>query len=293
MDRGEYVPDDLVVRMVMDRLDEPDAEKGFILDGFPRTVPQAKALERALERAERPLDRGAEVRDLRRDGRPAALEPVDVPGLQAHLQHGVQAAGRRPGLRRRRRQLERRADDDELTVRRRLAVYQEQTEPLEDFYAERGLLREIDAEAPRGRGHRADDRARWRSVDMIIRKSPESCEKMRRAGRIVAGAIEAVLSAVRPGVTTADLDAVAETYIRDAGALPSFKGYRGTYPATICASIERRDRPRHPLDRRACCAEGELLSLDFGAIWEGFHARLGRDGVRRRRRAVARRRRGW
>src|ERR1700693_5511120 len=55
MDRGEYVPDDLVVEMVMDRLAEPDAEKGFILDGFPRTVPQAQALERALERAGFPL----------------------------------------------------------------------------------------------------------------------------------------------------------------------------------------------------------------------------------------------
>ena len=49
MDRGEYVPDDVVVEMVMDRLAEPDAEKGFILDGFPRTVPQARALERALD----------------------------------------------------------------------------------------------------------------------------------------------------------------------------------------------------------------------------------------------------
>ena len=52
MDRGEYVPDDVVVEMVMDRLDEPDAEKGFILDGFPRTVPQAEALD-ARARASR------------------------------------------------------------------------------------------------------------------------------------------------------------------------------------------------------------------------------------------------
>ena len=55
MDRGEYVPDALVVQMVMERLDEPDAEKGFILDGFPRTGPQAEALERALADADRPL----------------------------------------------------------------------------------------------------------------------------------------------------------------------------------------------------------------------------------------------
>ena len=55
MDRGEYVPDDLVVEMVMQRLDDPDAEKGFILDGFPRTVPQAEALDDALAAAGRPL----------------------------------------------------------------------------------------------------------------------------------------------------------------------------------------------------------------------------------------------
>ena len=56
MDRGEYVPDDLVVRMVEERLQEPDATKGFILDGFPRTVPQARALDAALAEVETPLD---------------------------------------------------------------------------------------------------------------------------------------------------------------------------------------------------------------------------------------------
>src|SRR5687768_11505505 len=55
MDRGEYVPDDVVVSMVMDRLADPDADKGFLLDGFPRTVAQAEALERALDEAEEPL----------------------------------------------------------------------------------------------------------------------------------------------------------------------------------------------------------------------------------------------
>jgi adenylate kinase len=146
MDRGEFVSDDLVVRMVMDRLDEADAQQGFILDGFPRTVPQAMALEAALERAERPLTAvlkfaisdSVAVRRLSNrwtcpvckttynlEFKPPANDKVcDVEGAD----------------------LERRADDDELTVRRRLAVYQEQTEPLEIFYDERGLLHEIDAE---------------------------------------------------------------------------------------------------------------------------------------------------
>jgi adenylate kinase len=147
MDRGEYVSDDLVVQMVMDRLAEPDAGKGFILDGFPRTVPQARALEAALAEAGRPLSAVLEfaisddmaVRRLSNRWtcptckrtynmefkRPANDSVCDVDGTE----------------------LERRADDDELTVRRRLAVYQEQTEPLQAFYAERGLLVAIDAQA--------------------------------------------------------------------------------------------------------------------------------------------------
>src|SRR5688500_15759104 len=94
---------------------------------------------------------------------------------------------------------------------------------------------------------------------------------MRRAGRIVAGTISAVLDSVRPGASTADLDAVAEAYIRDQNAVPSFKGYRGSYPATICASID--DEIVHGIPSKArTLEEGQLLSLDFGAIWEGFHA---------------------
>jgi methionyl aminopeptidase len=106
---------------------------------------------------------------------------------------------------------------------------------------------------------------------VIIRKSPEELDRMRRAGRIVADTISAVLEAVRPGVTTGDLDEVAERSIRDAGATPSFLGYRGTYPATICASID--DEIVHGIPSPArLLEEGQLLSLDFGAMWEGFHA---------------------
>jgi adenylate kinase len=146
MDRGEYVPDDVVVWMVMDRLAEPDADAGFILDGFPRTVTQAQALERALEQDGRPLTAvlkfsiGGEVAVRRLLGR--ATCPTC--GRTYHLefkppaQEGIcDACGGR---------LERRADDDELTIRRRIAVYREQASPLELFYLERDLLYQIDAE---------------------------------------------------------------------------------------------------------------------------------------------------
>lgn len=105
---------------------------------------------------------------------------------------------------------------------------------------------------------------------MIIYKSPDEIDKMRAAGRIVAGTMERVLAAVAPGRTTADLDAVAESYIRECGATPSFLGYRG-FPASICASLN--DEVVHGIpSRKRTLKPGDLLSLDFGAIWEGFHA---------------------
>jgi methionyl aminopeptidase len=105
---------------------------------------------------------------------------------------------------------------------------------------------------------------------VIIRKSPEELDKMRKAGRIVAGTIETVVAAVQPGRSTLDLDRLAERYIRDQGAIPSFKGYRGTYPASICASIDEEIVHGIPSGTRKL-TEGMVLSLDFGAIWEGFH----------------------
>jgi methionyl aminopeptidase len=105
---------------------------------------------------------------------------------------------------------------------------------------------------------------------VIIYKSPDEIAKMREAGRIVAGTIESVVAAAAPGRTTADLDRVAEHFIRARNAVPSFKGYRG-FPRTICASLNHEIVHGIPSKRRKLEA-GDLLSLDFGAIWEGFHA---------------------
>ena len=146
MDRGEYVPDAVVVSMVMDRLAEPDADKGFILDGFPRTVAQAEALERALDKAGEPLTAvikfsvGGEVAVRRLLGRytcPNCGRTYHIE-FKPPVQEGIcDVCGA---------QLERRADDDELTIRRRIAVYREQASPLEQFYVERDLLYQVDAE---------------------------------------------------------------------------------------------------------------------------------------------------
>jgi methionyl aminopeptidase len=110
---------------------------------------------------------------------------------------------------------------------------------------------------------------------VIVYKSPEDLDRMRRAGRIVAGTIDRVLEAVRPKVSTAELDAVAEAYIQDQGATPSFMGYGGNggrapFPASICTSINEEIVHGIPSTERTV-TEGDLLKLDFGAIWQGFH----------------------
>jgi methionyl aminopeptidase len=105
---------------------------------------------------------------------------------------------------------------------------------------------------------------------MIILKSPDEVAKMRVAGGIVAETIDTVLAAVEPGVSTADLDGVAEAFIRERKATPSFKGYRG-FPASICASLNQEVVHGIPSPKRIL-KEGDVLSLDFGAIWDGYHA---------------------
>ena len=92
---------------------------------------------------------------------------------------------------------------------------------------------------------------------------------MRRAGSIVAATRQKVVDAVRPGITTEQLDRVAEEHIAAAGATPNFKGYRG-FPATICASIN--EQVVHGIPGPRVLKEGDLVSLDFGAIWETYHA---------------------
>lgn len=104
---------------------------------------------------------------------------------------------------------------------------------------------------------------------MIIFKSPDEIDRMRRAGRIVALTIERLVEAVRPGMTTGDLDALAEKIIRGEGALPSFKGYRG-FPGTICTSVNHEVVHGIP-SPKGKLIPGDVLKLDVGCIWEGYH----------------------
>ncbi|MEJ2078584.1 MAG: type I methionyl aminopeptidase [Acidobacteriota bacterium] len=103
---------------------------------------------------------------------------------------------------------------------------------------------------------------------MIIRKGKAELERMRKANLIVARVIERVGSLVQPGVSTQELDEVAEEMIREAGAEPAFKGYRG-YPATVCASVNNEIVHGIPSAEKIL-KEGDILAIDVGARWEGF-----------------------
>ena len=102
---------------------------------------------------------------------------------------------------------------------------------------------------------------------MIVRKSQAEIETMARAGALVAETLAAVGEAIEPGVTTAELDALAEELIRSRGGAPTFKGYRG-FPASICASPNAMIVHGIPGEYRL--AEGDLMSIDVGVTLDGF-----------------------
>ncbi len=114
---------------------------------------------------------------------------------------------------------------------------------------------------------------------MVTRKSRTEIERMRRAGRVVAEVLDRIEAELRPGVSTADLDALAEAHIRSAGATPSFKGYPGInphrpFPASVCISID--EEIVHGIPGRRTIRAGQIVSVDAGAIVDGWHG----DGAR-------------
>jgi adenylate kinase len=127
MARGELVPDEMVVAIVADRIAEPDARNGFILDGFPRTVPQAVALDKMLKEKDLKLDGVIELK-------------VDGGILQSRIENRLrEAAARGESLR---------PDDDPDVLKRRIDAYKEQTAPLVDYYRWQGTLKSVDGMEP-------------------------------------------------------------------------------------------------------------------------------------------------
>ena len=144
MDQGLLVPDELTVRILLDRVAREDCANGYVLDGFPRTIPQAQVLDQALAEMDDAIDYAinVDVPDENIIGRMTGRRACVTCGATYHIVHIppkqeeiCDACGKELVLR---------DDDREETVSKRLSVYHEQTQPLIDFYTAKGILRTID-----------------------------------------------------------------------------------------------------------------------------------------------------
>jgi len=149
MERGELVPDEIMVGLIEDRIGQPDCAKGFILDGFPRTEAQAKALDHMLTRAGRKLDRVVEMEVDEK----ALTERIVGRFTCAKCGAGYHDKFKRPKVEGTcdvcgGKEFTRRKDDSAETLKTRLAAYRAQTAPLLPYYKARGVLKKVDGMAP-------------------------------------------------------------------------------------------------------------------------------------------------
>lgn len=144
IDKGLLVPDEIVVGIVMDRIKQDDCKDGFILDGFPRTIPQAEALDKALESEDTNMDFVVNVdvpdevivrRLSERRVCPVCGEPYHTKYKIPKVENVCDKCGN---------ELIKRKDDEEETIKKRLVVYHEQTQPLIDYYRNKNILIEVD-----------------------------------------------------------------------------------------------------------------------------------------------------
>ncbi len=257
MDAGDYVPDSLTNELVTDRLSEADAHGGFLLDGYPRTTDQVRYLDELLASHGHTLD--AVIRLI-----------ADQEEIVRRLTRRAEQEGR--------------TDDSEEAIRHRQEVYQRETAPLLEMFGERGLLIEIDGLGPVDEVSERVATPPWPSAassraaspprpDVVrlgrsIYKSPSQLREMLAPGLLTAASLDAVRAAIRPGVTTLELDAIAERTIRDGGGVPNFMKEPG-YHHTLCVSVN--DEVVHGVPGARVLAAGDLVSVDSGAEVGGWN----------------------
>ena len=169
MEAGQLVPDDVVVAIIADRIDQADAKRGFVLDGFPRTVPQAQALDRLL------ADRGLKldgVIELKVD------EGILIKRIETRVKE-MTARGEKL-----------RSDDNPDVLRGRLVAYRAQTAPLADYYAGKGMLKTVDGMSP------IDDVTK--AIDKLLAKPAKGAAKPAKAESSKAMATKAKGSKAKP-----------------------------------------------------------------------------------------------
>ena len=238
MDQGLLVPDELVVDLVVDRVGQEDAKNGYVLDGFPRTIPQAEALDKALAGLGEKVDYAIDVdvpdeNIVRRMGGRRACVGC---GATYHMEYAptkVEGICDTCG-----KELILRDDDKPETVLKRLGVYHEQTQPLIDYYTNAGILKTVDGTI---------------DINDVLEIVHNELGK-----------------ALRPGMSTKAIDKLGEEVIRSYGCIPSFLDYNG-YPASICVSVNEEVVHGIPSEHRII-QEGDIVSLDAGVIYKGYQS---------------------
>jgi adenylate kinase len=241
MDGGRLVEDSLVLQMIRERLGEPDTPGGFILDGFPRTLAQAEALERLLQALGQPLDAVVQLEVdsaelVRRiSGRRCCADCGRVFNLFTSPRTAVESElCPKTGAPHR---LTQRPDDNEATVAERLRVYEEKTRPLIDFYRARGLLRVIDATG---------------DVDEVSRRLTQAlgAPAAPRAPRRAPAATRVRAAKRRRASASARVRRSGRTARRVRAARPSGRGVRGRTAAKPKAAAKVRSRVASDKTRR-------------------------------------------
>ena len=215
-DRGDLVSDELMIRLIRDRLSRGDTVGGFVLDGFPRTMPQAEALDELLRELGRELD---------------VVFDLQVPDREVLLQRLLGRAAE-----------EGRSDDTPEAIERRLELYDRETAPLDRVLPlAPGERRRRPRRPQRRRGlprdpaTRSPSRPAGKAARVIIRKSAAEIEGMARAGALLAETLALVAEHLEPGVEMRELDRIADEHIASKGGYPTSKGYKG-FPAALCIS---------------------------------------------------------
>jgi adenylate kinase len=220
MARGELVPDDMVVAIVSDRIDEPDARNGFILDGFPRTVPQAHALDRMLKEKGLELDAVIELK-------------VDEGILLERIEKRIaETKARGETLR---------PDDNPDVLRRRLLAYRDQTAPLVTYYQLQSVLRAVDGMAP------IQDVAS--AIDQVLEKKPG--EKASGAEPKVSGKTSASKqSAAKKAAPKPAAKPAAKPSKRQAGAAKAAVGKKSARQPSKGKAVARKTSGRAAAGRK-------------------------------------------
>ena len=267
MDKGELVPDELTCDLVVDRISKPDAAKGSVLDGFPRTIPQAEALPKALEARGEKIDYASNVEGPdenivhRMGGRRACIGCGATYHVEFNAPKVEDVCDTCGG------ELVLRDDDKPETVQKRLSVYHAQTQPLIDYYKKANVLVEVDGTQ--------DINVVFQDIVMILGalrmsisiNTAREIEKMRRAGELLEKVHDELGRAIHPGMSTWEINKLGEEMIRSFGCTPNFLIYKG-YPASICVSVNEEVVHGIPSKKRIL-KEGDIVSLDAGLIYEG------------------------